>query len=436
MKMNSTWRHFSVVKSERQGFGSFHSEDIEILVRKDFASYQLPEIYESIQTASDNVINSVVRTGNFQVGKSSMTTLYSLDPSWTFINHGAFGATCVVGQRESDLWRQLCDTQPLRYYDRIMLPMVAHVVRTVADYFSCSPTQIMPLPNVTAGLNAVANSVSLQPGDQVLCLSISYGSTKKILKHACTKNEAELIIIPLPLPIHSVEELIKTISSYANSHTKLIVLDSITSNTALTLPVVDIAIACKSRVSKDCLIVVDGAHSMFSDDINLAPSCAADSTITSDTMNKTSGCSVSSKNLDNDTGRSTSRPALADIIDVYLTNGHKWLSAPKGCAFMWLSPRATKICPAIISHGFVAATLSNDHKGIVKELPEPNPDKLLSAFSWDGCRDYSALLSVPAVIRMWSVVDKVLADAVDHSRYGEQSVSDNVSAHYLDLSHS
>lgn len=409
-------RQFSVAKAERQGFGSFHSEDIETLIRKDTESYQSPEIYESIQQSTDIFINTLLSNGKFELGKPLMSSLYSLDPSWTFINHGAFGATCVVGQRESEVWRQLCDSQPLRYYDRIMLPMVAHVVRVVAKYFSCCPTQIMPLPNVTAGLNAVATSVLLQPGDQVICLSISYGSTKKILRHACTKSGAELVIVPLPLPIQSTDELVRTIGSYANSQTKLVVLDSITSNTALTLPIFDIATVCRTRVGRECLIVVDGAHSMFSEEINLTPTSIVPAN--------------SSNGIADSVVPTTPSSALADVIDVYLTNGHKWLSCPKGCAFMWLSPRVSQFCPPIISHGFVAKT-SRDMSGKVHELPVSHPDKLLSAFSWDGCRDYSALLSVPSVIRMWSAVDEVLTVEHDDSRRSKSNTTRRPSRLYM-----
>ncbi|HXT82391.1 MAG TPA: aminotransferase class V-fold PLP-dependent enzyme, partial [Acetobacteraceae bacterium] len=65
--------------------------------------------------------------------------------------------------------------------------------------------------------------------------------------------------------------------------------------------------------------------------------------------------------------------------DWYTGNCHKWLCAPKGCAFLWSSPeRQADLHPTIISHGL--------GKGYLTE------------FDWTGTRDPSACLSVPEAI--------------------------------------
>jgi isopenicillin-N epimerase len=65
--------------------------------------------------------------------------------------------------------------------------------------------------------------------------------------------------------------------------------------------------------------------------------------------------------------------------DWYAGNCHKWLCAPKGCAFLWSAPdRQADLHPTIISHGL--------GRGYLAE------------FDWTGTRDPSAWLSVPAAI--------------------------------------
>ena len=133
----------------------------------------------------------------------------------------------------------------------------------------------------------------------------------------------------------------------------LMILDHITSNTALTWDVALAARMARTYVHPDAWIVVDGAHGLWTQD--LAP-----------LLGETEEESRS--------------------IDVYLTNGHKWLAAPRGVALAWsMSDAATQTLlshPAVLSHG----------------MHEPD---LFSRFVWDGCRDYSAALAVPAVLEYW-----------------------------------
>jgi isopenicillin-N epimerase len=65
--------------------------------------------------------------------------------------------------------------------------------------------------------------------------------------------------------------------------------------------------------------------------------------------------------------------------DWYVGNCHKWLCAPKGCAFLWAAPeRQADLHPVTISHGF--------GKGFLAE------------FEWTGTADRSAFLCVEAAI--------------------------------------
>lgn len=50
------------------------------------------------------------------------------------------------------------------------------------------------------------------------------------------------------------------------------------------------------------------------------------------------------------------------------------------------------------------------------------PGKLLSAYSWDGCRDYSALLTMPSAISLWSsLADKVRESSTEDNRQHENT---------------
>jgi len=236
----------------------------------------------------------------------------------------------------------------------------------MAQFLNCPSDELVPLPNVTSGLNAVCSSISLasslKKGDTVICFSITYGSTKKILNDLCIRTGAALKIVEIPLPISSKENIIRIFSNEITSDTKLVVIDQITSNTALNLPIKELSMISKNA---GATVVIDAAHALFAHDVSIYSSPNNEQTI-------------------------------ADCCDYWITNGHKWLCTPKGCAYMWISPRMSSTTrPTIISHGFSATNVSS---------PFTDRKKLLSSFAWDGCRDYTALLTTSSALRLWNNV--------------------------------
>jgi isopenicillin-N epimerase len=77
---------------------------------------------------------------------------------------------------------------------------------------------------------------------------------------------------------------------------------------------------------------------------------------------------------------------LSDIDpDFYVGILHKWLCAPKGCAFLYARPSAQdKLDPLVVSWGW--------------EPKNPGPSKFVEYHEWQGSRDISAYLAVPDAI--------------------------------------
>ena len=132
----------------------------------------------------------------------------------------------------------------------------------------------------------------------------------------------------------------------------LLILDHITSNTAIHTPIK--TLSKYAREEYDMVTVVDGAHSLLSLPLDI-------SNILSDGNDGQEG------------------------IDIYLTNCHKWFSAPRGAAALFCSNTHIQETilrqPAVVSHGV--------------------NDGFMSRFIWDGCRDYAAELSIPAITEFW-----------------------------------
>ena len=213
------------------------------------------------------------------------------------------------------------------------------------------------------------NSVPLQPGDEIVCLSLTYGSTKKIMQAACERTGAVLRIVDIPLPVLSPEGVIALFKQVISSRTKVVVLDQITSNTAIMLPVADMALLSKEV---GAVVVIDAAHALFSQDCSIYgdnqrvfSSSLHLLTINNDKSSDHTVSSLSAAESPIRTTNSTCSDAvnmvsMSSFADVWITNAHKWMCSPKGCAFMWVSPTMFRaLRPSIISHGYVPSAGSS-----------------------------------------------------------------------------
>ena len=170
-------------------------------------------------------------------------------------------------------------------------------------------------------------------------------------------QNSEIFISALDAAIHKIIQKSGK-SSVAGS---LLILDHITSNTAIHLPIT--AIAKYAKEEYGMVVAVDGAHALLSLPLDMG--------------------SILS------TGNSSQHGEKSGYVDIYLTNAHKWFSSPRGAALLFCANpeiRDTILAqPAVVSHG--------------------EDDGFLSRFMWDGCRDYSAQLSLPAILDYWNAVD-------------------------------
>jgi hypothetical protein len=134
------------------------------------------------------------------------------------------------------------------------------------------------------------------------------------------------------------------------------------------MPIAQLAKLTK-KISPESIVMVDAAHSLFSQEVSL--------------YSKKPG----------------EGEQLADVVDCWLTNGHKWFSSGKGAALLWISPRMQQIRPLVVSHGFTPATAAPSTSSTSHLFADRK--KLLSSLIWDGCRDYVSFLSLPSVKLLW-----------------------------------
>jgi isopenicillin-N epimerase len=276
---------------------------------------------------------------------SSLRQQFLLRLDITFLNHGSFGACPRPVFERYQKWQRELEEQPVEFLGRRFAPMMLEARTTLADYVKCSPDELVFVPNATTGLNTVARSLTLQPGDEVLTTDHEYGALDRTWLSVCRARGASYVRRTIPLPVHTADEVVEWVWSGVTPRTRVLFLSHITSPTALVLPVAGLV-----RLAREAGIttVIDGAHAPGQIPLDLASLGA----------------------------------------DFYSGNCHKWLCAPKGSAFLFARRDVQgMIDPLVVSWGWN------------RDADTMRPSRFVDENEWQGTRDVAAYLTVPAAIQ-------------------------------------
>ena len=261
-----------------------------------------------------------------------------------FLNHGSFGA-CPrpVFAVYQDLQREL-EAQPVAFLDtqRTLTGRLAAARARLAEFLGADRDEIVFVPNATTGVNIVARSLDLQPGDEVLATDHEYGAVDRCWEFLCAKAGANYVRQPLPAYCDNPGEVVDAVWRGVTPRTRVLAISHITSPSALVLPVAELVARSRER---GLITVIDGAHAPNQLDLDLH--------------------------------------ALG--ADFYTGNCHKWLMAPKGAAFLYARTGCQDLVePLVVSWGWRSG--------------HPGPSRFVDEQEWTGTRDPSAALSVPAAL--------------------------------------
>jgi isopenicillin-N epimerase len=272
---------------------------------------------------------------------SDLARQWGLDPAITFLNHGSFGACPRPVLDVQAAWRDQLEAEPVRFLGRELNGRLATVREALGDFVGADPDDLALVTNAT-GANAVIRSLRFEAGDEIVTTDHEYNAILNVLRYVAERDGARLVIVGLPFPAISPDDVVERVMALVTERTRLAVISHVTSPTALILPVERIVRALAER-GIDTL--VDGAH---------APGMVA-----------------------------LYLEALGAAY--YTANLHKWVCAPKGSAFLHVRrDRQAGVRPGTISHGFNAPTDARS--------------RFRLEFDWQGTLDPTPWLAVPAAI--------------------------------------
>jgi isopenicillin-N epimerase len=268
---------------------------------------------------------------------------WTLDPAITYLNHGSFGACPRPVLEAQQALREQLEREPARFFNREAPVLLAAALKELAGFLNAPAAGLGFVRNVTTAINSVLRSVPLAAGSELLVTDHEYNATRNVLEYVAAERGCRVVVATVPFPTPGPEAVIEAVLSRVTAHTRLAVIDHVTSPTALVLPIAELVRELETRGVD---VLVDGAHAPGMVDVDIG--------------------------------------ALAPAY--YAANCHKWLCAPKGVGFLWVrEDRRRDVRPAVISHGANA--------------PVPAAQRYATEFFWTGTDDPTPALALPAALR-------------------------------------
>jgi isopenicillin-N epimerase len=260
----------------------------------------------------------------------------------TYLNFGSFGACIKPVFEQYQKFQLELEQEPVQFITVKGLEYLEASRKVLGNYINCHKDDVVYVTNPSYGVNAIAKSFDLKPGDEILTTDLEYGACDRTWNYYCKKAGARIVRQHISLPIQSKEQFVSEFFKGLSSKTKLVFISHITSSTGLRLPAEEI---CAIAKEKGIMTFVDGAHAPGQIPLNL-------------------------QNLP---------------FDIYTGACHKWMMTPKGSSFLYVKKEYQyMVDPLVVSWGYNALF--------------PSSSTFIDYHQTNGTRDYSAFLTIPAAI--------------------------------------
>ena len=273
---------------------------------------------------------------------NDIKNIFQLNPEITFLNHGSFGACPIPLFEDYQKWQRLLEFEPVEFVQKTSPTFLEDSKFELGKFLNCDHDDLVYVTNPSTAFNIIIKGLSLNEGDEVLTTDHEYGAMDRTWNYYCRKKGAKYVKQEIKIPINSKEEFLDQFWNGLTANTKVIFMSHITSPTGLIFPVEEV---CQKAKELGLITIIDGAHVPAHIPLDLSTLQA----------------------------------------DIYTGACHKWMLTPKGCSFLYVKKEyQNDFDPLIISWGY--------------EAEIPGKSKYLDYHEYQGTRDISAFLTVPAAL--------------------------------------
>lgn len=245
-----------------------------------------------------------------------------------YFNNASLGPSPIPVQEATNTFRATLDGFPSKYMWGGWGNEKETVRQKVADLFSVSKEEIAITHNTTEGMNLIARSFDLQPGDEVILSDHEHYSGTIPWKAWQESKGVRLVRPVLPILPNTVEDIVAVYRNAITSKTKVISMCHIVNTNGMILPVKEIS---EMAHEKGVLVAVDGAQGSGMFDIDLHDL----------------GC------------------------DFYTASAHKWLFSPKGISVFYAKQESQHyLKPLVVAYGYDDTSIRRLENYNTRNLPE------------------------------------------------------------------
>ena len=255
-------------------------------------------------------------------------TQFILAPELRYFNNASLGAVPLYVQRATKAFRETLDGFPSKYMWGGWKEEIEHTRQSVAELLGADKEEIALIHNTTEGMNLIARSFDLQPGDEVILADHEHTSGRICWEVFQEAKGVKLVRPTLPILPKTVEEVVDVYRKAITPKTKIISMCHIVNTNGMILPVKEVS---KMAHEQGILVAVDGAQGAGMFDFSL----------------QDLGC------------------------DFYAASAHKWLFAPKGIGVFYAKESSQQhLKPLIVCRGHTDPSIRRLENYNTRNLPE------------------------------------------------------------------
>ena len=258
----------------------------------------------------------------------SIKLQFEFNEGLKYFNHASLGSSPRSVRKATAQFIETLEKFPSKYMWGGWKEETELVREKVADLFSVSSEEIALNHNTSEGMNLIAKSFDLKPGDEVILANHEHASGTIPWEFWQESKGVKLVRPELPLLPNSKEEVVEVYRQAISKKTKIISMCHVVNTNGMILPVKEVS---ELAHGKGILVAVDGAQGAGMFHTNLAEL----------------GC------------------------DFYSASAHKWMFAPKEVGVFYAKKESQHhLKPLMVARGHTDQTIRRFETYNTRSLPE------------------------------------------------------------------